>query len=462
MQYYDSVKLYLWLAISMVLTFLFFSYAVYLDFTPEWKNYQKEFIQLKIEKMEKDLAEKQTAAKDHPEAMKQELQEMQNAIQMVRRTPIRIEQLIVDDLKKVDRCVTCHMGILDPKFENAKQPFKTHPHIKEIFGKNHPVEKFACTVCHEGQGHATTVKTAHGFVHHWEYPMLEKEYIQISCGKCHDANKHIPMAPMLKKGSDVIHTSICLTCHKIWLEGPQKNAPCPELSKEGGKREYEYDYFNVDDRHKVGHNSILSWHYEHFSNPSKVSPGTTMPSLFTSAADPNKPDEEKIKAVTIYVLSLKDVERERIPAWYLRAWDLSSSTVTVAEEKSGNVSEAAPLTSKPAAEVKKTKTAAAAPPAAGGADAGISLDEGKKVFDTNCVSCHGAQGKGDGPAAVALNPKPADFTDKEWKYGAGEENILKTVSKGVPGTAMPAWEASLSETQRKSVAQYIWKTLGKN
>src|SRR5260370_32316331 len=41
-----------------------------------------------------------------------------------------------------------------------------------------------------------------------------------------------------------------------------------------------------------------------------------------------------------------------------------------------------------------------------------TLEQGEKVAKVNCVACHGAGGKGDGPAAVALNPKPADWTSK--------------------------------------------------
>jgi len=40
-----------------------------------------------------------------------------------------------------------------------------------------------------------------------------------------------------------------------------------------------------------------------------------------------------------------------------------------------------------------------------------ALAAGKKIFTTTCVSCHGAAGKGDGPAAMALEPRPANFTD---------------------------------------------------
>src|SRR5262245_30553450 len=41
---------------------------------------------------------------------------------------------------------------------------------------------------------------------------------------------------------------------------------------------------------------------------------------------------------------------------------------------------------------------------------GGNIANGKKLAETNCISCHGASGKGDGPAAAALTPKPADWT----------------------------------------------------
>ena len=43
------------------------------------------------------------------------------------------------------------------------------------------------------------------------------------------------------------------------------------------------------------------------------------------------------------------------------------------------------------------------------------LDLGKKKYETFCVSCHGADGKAQGPAAMAMQPRPRNFTDKAWQ-----------------------------------------------
>ena len=78
-----------------------------------------------------------------------------------------------------------------------------------------------------------------------------------------------------------------------------------------------------------------------------------------------------------------------------------------------------------------------------------------KLFLEKCAPCHGPQGKGDGPAATALNPKPRDFTSGQWKFGGSKKQIIKTITGGVPGTAMPAWKASLSPEQIGQLAGYI-------
>jgi mono/diheme cytochrome c family protein len=75
----------------------------------------------------------------------------------------------------------------------------------------------------------------------------------------------------------------------------------------------------------------------------------------------------------------------------------------------------------------------------------------KKSVDTNCASCHGASGKGDGPAAAALNPKPADWTsDKVQKQTDGELFWKITNGRG----PMPPWK-HLPEKERWEIVNYI-------
>ncbi len=78
------------------------------------------------------------------------------------------------------------------------------------------------------------------------------------------------------------------------------------------------------------------------------------------------------------------------------------------------------------------------------------LKEGKTIFGQACAACHGANGDGKGPAAVALTPPPADFQKplKEWSPTKGNpQKIYEAISKGIPDTAMTAWP-QYTEQQR--------------
>jgi mono/diheme cytochrome c family protein len=75
------------------------------------------------------------------------------------------------------------------------------------------------------------------------------------------------------------------------------------------------------------------------------------------------------------------------------------------------------------------------PPADPAADA-------RKLFTTKCVVCHGDHGAGDGPGALALNPKPRAFGDPAWQSTVTDEQIKKTIVEGGAAVgkspAMPA------------------------
>jgi len=80
-----------------------------------------------------------------------------------------------------------------------------------------------------------------------------------------------------------------------------------------------------------------------------------------------------------------------------------------------------------------------------------AVAQGQKVAQVNCISCHGAKGKGDGAAAVALNPKPADWTSKKVQDESDGEIFWK-ISTG--RGAMPSWK-HLPENDRWALVRYI-------
>jgi mono/diheme cytochrome c family protein len=86
-----------------------------------------------------------------------------------------------------------------------------------------------------------------------------------------------------------------------------------------------------------------------------------------------------------------------------------------------------------------------------------AADAGKQLFDTNCTSCHGADAKGDGPAAASLDPKPADLADLQSNFS--DAYIFWRISEGgsMPpfNSQMPTWKSALSEDQIWQVVTYL-------
>ena len=87
---------------------------------------------------------------------------------------------------------------------------------------------------------------------------------------------------------------------------------------------------------------------------------------------------------------------------------------------------------------------------------GGNVATGKKLAETNCVSCHGTSGKGDGPAAAALTPKPADWTSAKVQ-GESDGALFWKISNG--RGPMPPWK-HLPDKERWQIVNYI-RTLQK-
>ena len=115
------------------------------DLNQDWRFYQSEFYELVLEKQGTEKAD---------------------------QIQFGINQIYIKELNRVDRCMTCHMGINWVGLNNVEQPWKSHPDMNLL--RDHPIEKYGCTSCHGGQGYALSEYEAHGFVQHWEEPLLGK------------------------------------------------------------------------------------------------------------------------------------------------------------------------------------------------------------------------------------------------------------------------------------------------
>ncbi|HEY8495767.1 MAG TPA: FixH family protein [Limnochordales bacterium] len=78
---------------------------------------------------------------------------------------------------------------------------------------------------------------------------------------------------------------------------------------------------------------------------------------------------------------------------------------------------------------------------------------GQALFQTYCAQCHGTGARGDGPLAGEMWPPPSDLTVFAPMHTDGE--LFWFITKGVPGTEMPAFETVLTEEERWTVVRYL-------
>lgn len=217
-------------ALTNFVLVLLLMWTVGAEYAPEWKKYQREYYRLFAERV------------DDPELEKK-----------IRATPLEIQQVWNPKLGITDRCMTCHTGVNNPKMTDVPNPFKVHPDFTQ-----HTFQEIGCTVCHEGQGTATTKHAAHvmedlggrfGFYDEqhsgWGRPMLPLEFVQASCNKCHNVMEApIPGADHLNAGWQLVQENGCKTCHYIVDSGAKQ---APELSFVGTK------YYNYGPSNKTGY-----------------------------------------------------------------------------------------------------------------------------------------------------------------------------------------------------------------
>jgi mono/diheme cytochrome c family protein len=181
------VRLHLMFACLAVIFLLIFSWVLLREETADWRKTQARFARLETT--------------------------IKNPHQLAQAAQVGgLRQIWLENLGRVDRCTTCHLGIDDPAFAGVPQPFTTHP---GTWLATHPPDRFGCTTCHDGQGEATDYRNAahqpQAFVLR---PMRPLETIEANCGTCHRALEP-PDAPRLARGRALIVDSGCVACHEI-------------------------------------------------------------------------------------------------------------------------------------------------------------------------------------------------------------------------------------------------------
>ena len=179
----------------------------------------------------------------------------------------------------------------------------------------HEPAKFGCTICHQGQGRATTAKAAHGVDEFWDYPLLPARYVKSGCTRCHgadelygplrgidalDAGAQLESTRLLDLGWRSMRDRGCLGCHLLDGTGGSQG---PDLTLEGEKIGHEFSFAHAEDHEG---RRPWSWLEEHFVDPPRISPGSIMPVLGL--------EDDEAEALTAVMLSL----RSRSPYAYGR------------------------------------------------------------------------------------------------------------------------------------------------
>jgi len=89
----------------------------------------------------------------------------------------------------------------------------------------------------------------------------------------------------------------------------------------------------------------------------------------------------------------------------------------------------------------------------------LAAEKSAVLFQELCSVCHGVGGKGDGPSAQGLEPKPADFTNCKTRAKDSDTVLFRIIKEGGQAagrsTVMPSWKDSLSDQQIRELVKYI-------
>jgi len=289
----DKNLLYAMFAISLI---ILFAITTFKDLTPEWKEIQRGYV--------RRLAEKVTSP-----AKKEKVDNF----------PIKIRQAWNHELKVADRCMTCHLGVDNMEMKNAPQPYAFHPeaHLLESGRIVHDFSDIGCTICHEGQGRATSKKDAHARdIRHWDYPLYpsgQSGMAQASCAKCHEELTK-PEGYGILEGADMIMDARdftlgdngleiqCTSCHSIYGVG---EVVAPDLSTFGESTEHEFEATHIMN-FVEGKKNKYNWAYQHFLDPHKITPDDEALGIEETIMPDFEMSKEMAHKLTVLIYSMKE------------------------------------------------------------------------------------------------------------------------------------------------------------
>lgn len=370
----DPSRIYRWtLLLASLLTVVFLAGAALREnYMSQWREIQVQYRDI--------LKEKATDARGR---------------ELLARYRVELKQASLPALGTVDRCVTCHSGVDDPRMTDVPQPHRVHP--RDILA-NHPVDRFGCTICHHGQGPATNFNDAKAEDVFWDYPLLPPEMTQATCGTCHDAEK-LPadQIPLLRAGMKLYREKSCGSCHKLDGRG---GALGPVLDNEGAKTKHQLTMVNM----RLPH-TTWAWQQAHFRDPGGIVPDSQM----------RNPTVTRQEALALTVFMLAQWKRD-VPESYLAPDKIEQKYAALHRTALG----------------------------------------GEQVFQQYCKACHGngtysrwdKNFKRFVPAVRGVSLAAAE----------DRECLIENIRLGRPGTQMPTWDqrgGGLLPEEIAAVADYL-------
>jgi cbb3-type cytochrome oxidase cytochrome c subunit/mono/diheme cytochrome c family protein len=175
---------------------------------------------------------------------------------------------------------------------------------------------------------------------------------------------------------------------------------------------------------RVGNTRSEDWHFAHLYAPRRMVPDSVMPayrSLFDGS--PERPRQ----AARDLVAYLDTLGRAREIAGPEGEAAARTGCACPDDEMQQMAFTAPALNPHPARPRRGGEVPALAPAA--------DLPRGQSLYASNCASCHGSHGEGDGPGGASLRPRPANLAEHEYSL----TRLAEVMWLGAPGTAMPAW-----------------------
>ena len=475
----DPSRIYRWLLlVASVVTIVYLvGAAVRENYLAQWQTVQHEYRNILREKATDDRGR-----------------------ELLAKFRVEMKQASIPALNTVDRCVTCHNGIDDPRMTDVPQPHRAHPgHILD----KHPVDRFGCTVCHHGQGAAMTFNEAKAEDVFWDYPLLPPELTEATCATCHDPGK-LPadQIPLVTIGMKLYQEKSCGSCHKL---GGRGGTLGPALDNEGAKTKHQLIMTNLRPPH-----TTWNWQNAHFRDPGGVVSDSLMRNPTVTRREalaltaymlsqwkrdvPESylaPDkiEQKYRALHPTPLNGEQVYRQYCTACHgngaYTRWDkkfnrfvpairgVSLISTATREYFHNNIEQGRPGTQMPAwgphagGLLPEEITGVIEYLRAGASGSGLkaapamtaltlegNASNGLSLFLKNCAGCHGMHGRG-GMAPEIGNPV--------FQRASTDDFIVRTIRNGRVSTAMPAFQRtdapSFSDRDIADVLAYL-RTLG--